>query len=199
MNTITFDEFEQSFQAMAGLSSVDALDKFFLVQNLNLRLREAWNRAKWPDLTVVEKTAVFSTTQGTNSTVPISTDVLQVYDFHPWEDIQAQVLNYTLLDGRIVVNPVYGQSHVHLLTKKDFVPYTENSQDIPAFFQNYLVHGILGDFFRGDNQMEKAQAQEALAEEYLMKEIDRVERLEQQNTPTVNQYKASKNQIYQTT
>lgn len=199
MNTITFEDLEKNFQAVSGLASLDALDKFFLVQNLNLRLREAWNRAKWPDLTKVVKKGVYATDQGTSSTDQIDTDVLSVYDFHPWENLQAQIVRYTLLDGRIVVGPTYGKSEVYLLTKKPFVNYTENSQDIPAFFQNYLVHGILGDFFRGDNQIEKAQVQEQIAEEHLLREIDRVERIEQQNNPTVNQYKAKNNSIYQTT
>ena len=88
MNTITFEDLEKSFQSLAGLSSLDGLDKFFIVNNMNRRLREAWNRAKWPDLTKVDDSLLFETAQGNKSTAPLTADVLNVFDFHPWKDIQ---------------------------------------------------------------------------------------------------------------
>lgn len=51
MRTIKFNELERRFQAVAGLASLDATDKFFFRNSLNTRLKQAWDFNDWPELT----------------------------------------------------------------------------------------------------------------------------------------------------
>ena len=65
--------------------------------------------------------------------------------------------------------------------------YTEGS-DIPAIFENYLITGIYADFLRGDGQGQSASIEDNRSENFLLNQIDRVERLQQQNRPVINTY-----------
>jgi len=200
MDVITYDDLEKSFQAQAGLITLDATDKFFFVNSLNLRLRDAWSRAKWPELIQVGELALADNAPYGKSTPQVNYDILNVYDKNPYSDITARTLFYTLIDSRVQVNIQTPVASIFVLKKIPFTSYDENSADIPVIFQSYLVAGILSDFFRGDNQYDKAQAEEARAEEALLKQIDRVERLQNQNTPLVGNYTLNQTRnIFQTT
>ena len=69
-----------------------------------------------------------------------------------------------------------------------FTDYEPDAVDIPRFFENYLISAILSDFYRGDGQADLANVEDNRAEEFLTREIDRVERLQLQNKPVVMGY-----------
>lgn len=52
-------------------------------------------------------------------------------------------------------------------------PYTSSSTTIPREFANYLAHAAYADFLRMDQQVSKAMAEEQVAKEYLLVELDR--------------------------
>jgi hypothetical protein len=60
--------------------------------------------------------------------------------------------------------------------------------DLPRFLERYLLAGCIASYYREDGQLEKSLQQEALSEEILALEIDRVERLEGMNKISVNTY-----------
>lgn len=259
MAEISYSVLEKRFQSLAGLATLDSTDKFFFLNTLNSRLRDAWTRAEWPELTEVRSYTVTNGEQGNYISSKVSTDVLDVYDKHPFEDHTAKKVQYNLIDGRIILHANYGKDQIFALVKKPFGVQTretfervfeatlqgsgtnvinartkevvENgsllglsesialvnqlnadptqvyyadfseSDNIPAIFENYLISSILSDFLRGDGQHESAYREEARAEEFLLRQIDRVERLQQQNRPTVTQYNNTSpyGLIYQTT
>ena len=200
MQTISFEDLKGRFQAVSGLQTLDATDIFFMLNSMNLHLREAWDRAKWPELLNIEEVAIGATPTFGKASAQVDHDVLNVYDKNPWENPSARSLYYTLIDSRIVLQAQFPQGTIFVLKKVPFVNYTEDSTDIPAFFEKYASASILADFYRGDAQSEKAQFEEQRSEEILLRQIDRVERLEQQNTPQVGQYTRNVNRsIFQTT
>jgi len=201
MDTITYEELEKSFQAQAGLITLDATDKFFFLSSLNLHAKDAWHRAKWPELLSITEYNVATSGQFTNITSSITGDVLAVYDKNPWVDISANTINYTLMGDKIALQPMYPNSSVFILEKTAFVPYTDNSTNIPSFLEAYLASAILASFFRGDSQYDKAGIEEQRAEEFLLRQIDRIERSQNQNTPLVGTYytNSQSRQIFQTT
>jgi|14_taG_2_1085336.scaffolds.fasta_scaffold19628_1 hypothetical protein len=198
---MTYDELEQTFQAQAGLQTLDATDKFFFLSSLNLHAKDAWHRAKWPELLSVTEHSVSSSGGFTNITSSITGDVLAVYDKNPWVDISANTINYTLMGDKIALQPRYPNSSVFILEKTAFVPYSDSSTNIPEFLEAYLASAILASFFRGDGQYDKAGIEEQRAEEFLLRQIDRVERTQNQNAPLVGTYytNSQSRQIFQTT
>lgn len=241
MEQISYETLQKRFQSMAGLATLDQTDKFFFQNTLNTRLRDAWYRAEWPELIDVKSFTLTTGDEGNKVTNPIDTDVLDVFDKHPYKDRSAKRIKFTLINGKVVVSPDYGLDQIFILLKKNYgvetrevfqkqnvgvdwlvvnlrtgatvatfateaeadaqiatldadptqVYYTDFSvgSKIPTIFENYLVSSILSDFYRGDNQGESALREENRAEEMLLRQLDRVERLQQQNRPNVHQYK----------
>lgn len=196
---MNFDDLEDRFRSVAGIQAMDATDKFFFLNSLNIRAKDAWTRANWPELISIQSYSVGTQGEYAKATATISNDILNVYDKSPYSDISALSIFYTLIDGRIVLDPKYPQASVYVLSRQAFTPYTDASTNIPDFLQSYLLSAILADFFRGDSQYDKAQVEESRAEEFLLKQIDRVEKQQQQNTPLVGSYSNTiTRQIYQT-
>ena len=66
--------------------------------------------------------------------------------------------------------------------------YGTGTTTLPRFLERYLLLACVAQFYKEDGQLEKSIQQEALAEEALLQEMDRVERLEAQNKITINTY-----------
>jgi hypothetical protein len=240
MEELSYEVIEKRFQSMAGLATLDQTDKFFFKNTLNSRLRDAWYRAEWPELIEVKSFTLTTGNEGDKITADIDTDVLDVYDKHPYKDRTSKRIKYALLNGKVVLSPDYGPSEVFILLKKNFGVETREvfqkqnvgsnwlvinlrtgatvatfsteaeadtkitqldadatqiyysdftiGSKIPSIFENYLTSSILSDFYRGDGQSESALREENRAEEMLLRQLDRVERLQQQNRPNVHQY-----------
>ena len=116
-------------------------------------------------------------------------DVLNLYDRNPFEDTSAREINYRLIDSLLEIDPSYKNSHVWLLTRKPFKEIN-SSGFVPAMFETFLVSATLADFYRADGQQNKAQYEEAQAEEALTKQLDRIERQNQQARISVITYQS---------
>lgn len=190
MQSISFTQLKKRFQSVAGLATLDATDEFFLLNSLNNRLRDAWTRMDWPELINLNSVSISSDSTGNYVGSTGDKDILEVWNKNPYLDRTARKIPYNLIDSKIYLNVdefIYN-NEVHVLEKKSFVPYTETSTDIPAIFENYLTSAILSDFYRGDGQADQAGREDNRAEEFLLRQIDRVEKLQQQNKPTIQSY-----------
>ena len=54
-------------------------------------------------------------------------------------------------------------------------PYTSISTDIPQEFYEYTAHASYADFLRMDGQVDKAAAEEVIAQQYLVLELDKIQ------------------------
>lgn len=189
MDVTTYDDLRKKFQALAGLATLDATDEFFFKNSLNSRLRDAWHRFQWPMLIQVEEKTLSTTTSNTYAVDGIDEDIYEVFDKHPYNDITARRLPYTLINDELILDPSERvNSSIFVLKKTKFTDYEPDAVDIPRFFENYLTSAILSDFYRGDGQADLANVEDNRAEEFLTREIDRVERLQLQNKPVVMGY-----------
>ena len=120
MEQISYETLQKRFQSMAGLATLDQTDKFFFQNTLNTRLRDAWYRAEWPELIDVKSFTLTTGDEGNKVTNPIDTDVLDVFDKHPYKDRSAKRIKFTLINGKVVVSPDYGLDQIFILLKKNY-------------------------------------------------------------------------------
>ncbi len=201
MRTVTYDELKSRFTSAIGVDQLLASEETAFKNSLNDRVKGAWTRAKWPELmTVVELSVAATTTpvaadkavQIDNSSV---LDVFGVYDKNPYTDRTAVQLDYRLVNGYIVLPAESSETSIFVVGNQ--VPpskYGDASRDtsetttLPRFLERYLVLACVSDWYKADGMLEKSLAEEAIAEETLALEIDRVERLEGMNKITIQTY-----------
>ena len=165
--------------------------------SLNDRVKGAWTRSQWPELmTLKEKTVAAVTSPiAADNAVQIDNDsdimdVFAVFDKNPLTDRQAFKLEYQLINGFLILSADSNQSTV-FVQGNQVTPssYGETGDpDLPRFLERYLLLATISDYYKSDGQLSKSVEQEAIAEEVLALEIDRVERLEGMNKISVNTY-----------
>ena len=179
-----------------GVDTLLSQEETALKNSLNDRIRGAWTRAKWPDVQTVVEKSVTSVTSPivADKAVQIDNasdlmDVFQVYTKNPLTDRNAILLDYQLINGYLVLPADSSASSVFIVGNQ--VPasdYGTGTTDLPAFLERYLLLACVADYYKADGQLDKAMAQEQMAEETLALELDRVERLNSMNKITFNSY-----------
>ena len=196
MRTVSYSTFKSRFESAVGVDTLLSQEETALQNSLNDRIRGAWTRAKWPDVqTVVEKSVAAVTSPiVADKAVQIDNasdlmDVFQVWTKNPLTDRNAILLDYQLINGYLVLPADSSASSVFIVGNQ--VPasdYGTGTTDLPAFLERYLLLACVADYYKADGQLDKAMAQEQMAEETLALELDRVERLNSMNKITVNTY-----------
>jgi len=196
LRTVSYSTFKSRFESAVGVDTLLSQEETALKNSLNDRIRGAWTRAKWPDVqTVVEKTVAPVTSPiVADKAVRIDNasdlmDVFQVWTKNPLTDRNAILLDYQLINGYLVLPADSSASSVFIVGNQ--VPasdYGTGTTDLPAFLERYLLLACVADYYKADGQLDKAMAQEQMAEETLALELDRVERLNSMNKITVNTY-----------
>lgn len=83
---------------------------------------------------------------------------------------------YVDVDGAHVLGNFEGLGGFWVSYKKEWPgPYASNASDIPLEFFYYTAHATYADFLRMDGQVDKAMAEEQVANTYLITELDRAE------------------------
>jgi hypothetical protein len=196
LRTVSYSTFKSRFESAVGVDNLLSQEETALKNSLNDRIRGAWTRAKWPDVqTVVEKSVAAVTSPiVADKAVQIDNasdlmDVFQVWTKNPLTDRNAILLDYQLINGYLVLPANSTASSVFIVGNQ--VPasdYGTGTTDLPAFLERYLLLACVADYYKADGQLDKAMAQEQMAEETLALELDRVERLNSMNKITVNTY-----------
>jgi hypothetical protein len=196
LRTVSYSTFKSRFESAVGVDTLLSQEETALKNSLNDRIRGAWTRAKWPDVqTVVEKSVAAVTSPiVADKAVQIDNasdlmDVFQVWTKNPLTDRNAILLDYQLINGYLVLPADSSASSVFIVGNQ--VPasdYGTGTTDLPAFLERYLLLACVADYYKADGQLDKAMAQEQMAEETLALELDRVERLNSMNKITVNTY-----------
>ena len=196
MRTVSYSTFKSRFESAVGVDTLLSQEETALKNSLNDRIRGAWTRAKWPDVQTVVEKSVASVTSPivADKAVQIDNasdlmDVFQVWTKNPLTDRNAILLDYQLINGYLVLPADSTASSVFIVGNQ--VPasdYGTGTTDLPAFLERYLLLACVADYYKADGQLDKALAQEQMAEETLALELDRVERLNSMNKITVNTY-----------
>jgi len=196
LRTVSYSTFKSRFESAVGVDSLLSQEETALKNSLNDRIRGAWTRAKWPDVQTVVEKSVTSVTSPivADKAVQIDNasdlmDVFQVWTKNPLTDRNAILLDYQLINGYLVLPADSSADSVFIVGNQ--VPasdYGTGTTDLPAFLERYLLLACVADFYKADGQLDKAMAQEQMAEETLALELDRVERLNSMNKITINSY-----------
>ena len=199
MRTVSYNAFKDRFTSAIGVDTLLTAEETALKRSLTDRVRGAWTRAKWPDLiNVLTMTvaAVSSSTLKADKAVLINNDanlfdVFSVWNKVPWEDRTAVQIKFSLMGGYLVLPPNTSETTVYVVGSQ--VPsddYGGSETNIPQFLERHLLAACIADYYVADGQNDKAQLENARAEEYLLQEIDRFERLQSQNRIVINSYPA---------
>jgi len=217
--TITYQNLEERFKSIAGLSALETTDAAFLRQAVNRRVRTAFERYPWPDFTVIGEsvsllTADDNTIQTYGTGKDLANDSNVVFRIHktdptdtryPEEYTYVSVLNAGGYPSVKIINPtVLDSVDVFVTYRKDLSAvisdggsYTSGSfgdesgdnPNIPYQFFEYCAFGAYADFLRGDGQTEKAQVEDQNSELILISEIDKVRNQSRQFRHDVLQYR----------
>ena len=126
----------------------------------------------------------------------VNAQVLDVFSHNPFTDSRACHLKFTLMDSHLFVSENYTGKSFFLLRKKPLFEVTETGV-VPAMFESFLVSAILADFFRGDRELyDRSVTEEARAQESLLQEIDKVERLSRQSHIPIRTYTSPNYKTY---
>ena len=217
--TITYQNLEERFKSIAGLSALETTDAAFLRQAVNRRIRTAFERYPWPDFTVIGEsvsllTANDNTIQTYGTGKDLANDSNVVFRIHktdptdtryPEEYTYVSALNAGGYPSVKIINPtVLNSVDVFVTYRKDLSSvisdsgsYTSGSfgdesgdnPDIPYQFFEYCAFGAYADFLRGDGQTDKAQVEDQNSELILISEIDKVRNQSRQFRHDVLQYR----------
>jgi hypothetical protein len=197
LRTVSYSDLLGRFTSAIGVDSLLTAETTAFQRSLNDRIRQIWTRAKWPPLmTVVSKSvaAVDTSTVKAEKAVQIDNatdlfDVFSVHDKNPFTDNTAQEIQFTLVNGYIVLPKDASTSTIFVVGNQ--VPasdYGTGTTSIPQFMERMLLAYAISDYYRSDGQNDKALAEEQRAEEYYQQELERFERLESQNRIKINNY-----------
>ena len=197
MSTITYATLKRRFTSAIGVDSLLAAEETAFKNSLNDRVQGAWTRSKWPELTdVVEKSVAAVADPPFDKAVQIDSssdlyDVFSVWNKNPYTQRAAVQRPFSLINGYLVLPADNSDTSVFVVGS--LVPaddYGDGTTTLPAFLSQYLLAASVADWYRADGQNDKAAAEDARAENYLLEEIDRAERLESQNRIVITQYQA---------
>lgn len=199
MRTVSYSDLKDRFTSAIGVDSLLSVEETAFKNSLNDRVKGAWTRSQWPELmSLKEKTvAAITTPLVADKAVQIDNDsdimdVFAVFDKNPLSDRQAIKLEYNLINGYLILKADSTQSTVFVqgnqVTPSSYGDQPGETSTLPRFLERYLLLATVADWYKADGQLDKALAQEQMAEETLALEIDRVERLEGMNKISVNTY-----------
>ena len=169
MRTVSYSDLLGRFTSAIGVDSLLTAETTAFQRSLNDRIRQIWTRAKWPPLmTVVSKSvaAVDTSTVKAEKAVQIDNasdlfDVFSVHDKNPFTDNTAQEIQFTLVNGYIVLPKDASTSTIFVVGNQ--VPasdYGTGTTTIPQFMERMLLAYAISDYYRSDGQNEQALAEE---------------------------------------
>lgn len=116
---------------------------------------------------------------GTGVVTPVAvadiSDFIRVWNGAPFSRAGAADINFTTdVDGARLAGDHSGLEGYYVAYKKQWDgPYTTASTTIPLEFFYYAAHATYADFLRMDGQVDKAMAEEQVAETYLALEMQK--------------------------
>ena len=199
MRTVTYTELKNRFTSAIGVDTLLSVEETAFKNSLNDRVKGAWTRAQWPELMTLKEKSVAAITSPlvADKAVRIDNDsdimdVFAVFNKNPLADRQAIKLEYQLINGYLILKADANDTSVFVqgnqVTPSSYGDGLGETSTLPRFLERYLLLATVADWYKSDGQLSKSVEQDAIAEETLALEIDRVERLEGMNKISVNTY-----------
>lgn len=108
--------------------------------------------------------------------IPAIDSFIRIWPYNPFSTAPYYDYEYYVeVDGARVVDSKALAGYWVAFKKRWDGPYTTAATTIPAEFREYAAHAAYADFLRMDSQVDKAMAEEAVAQQYLVLELDKAE------------------------
>lgn len=187
MQTKAYSEFFDLVESLAGVSDFTSLEDSRIVVFMNRRLYMAYNASQsWNRFMVIGEERTLTDHSVPYSQAPLATigEFIRIHRNRPFYDNTAiEYEFYVDSNGANILNRIDSTtSSVFVTYKKQWQDYTNVSTDIPLEFFHYAAHGAYADFLRMDGQLDKAMAEEQIAQSYLDIELGKAE---QQRTSNI--------------
>jgi hypothetical protein len=187
MQNKAYSEFFTLVKSLAGVSDFTSLEDSRIVVFMNRRLYMAYNASQsWNRFMVIgeERTLTDHSVPYSQASLTTIGEFIRIHRNRPFYDNTAiEYEFYVDSNGANILNRIDSTTtSVFVTYKKQWQDYTNVSTDIPLEFFHYAAHGSYADFLRMDGQLDKAMAEEQIAQSYLDIELSKAE---QQRTSNI--------------
>jgi len=113
---------------------------------------------------------------------PFIGDFFSIYKNDPWKTAYPEELPFRLNEDGAIVQNKTDSTPVYVHYRKRFKDYVATSTDIPYIFEQYVIEGAIADWQLSLGQQDKMTLHLQVAEDYLLNELDKLERQQDQQT-----------------
>ena len=187
MQNKPYSEFLALVKSLSGVSDFTSIEETRMTIFMNRRLYMAYNASQsWTRFITIgeERTLVDSVIPYAEDSLTTIGEFIRIHRTKPFFNYSAiEYEFYVDSAGASILNRIDSTTtSVFVTYKKQWVDYTNTSTDIPLEFFHYAAHGAYADFLRMDGQLDKAMAEEQIAQSYLDIELTKAE---QQRTSNI--------------
>ena len=111
---------------------------------------------------------------------PFVGDFFAIYKNDPWKTAYPEELPFRLNEDGAIVQNKTASPPVYVHYRKRFKDYVSTSTDIPYVFEQYVIEGAIADWQLSLGQQDKMVMHLQIAEDYLLNELDKLERQQDQ-------------------
>jgi hypothetical protein len=181
MEQVAYSDIYNRIKALSGVSDFTTQEQAFILSFVNRRANLAYEESDfWPRWLVVGQART-----STNGVIPYAQTSLPTIDtflrihktyqpFYQYSSIEVEY--YVAGDGAHLVGDTSPSSTNYVTYKKAWDgPYTISSTNIPQEWQEYICQGAYADFLRMDQQVDKALAEEKVADNIISNQLMKVD------------------------
>lgn len=181
MQSSTFTDLFALIQALAGVESFTQAESIKVIALANRRLYEAYNASQsWTRYIVVgeERDVASQVVPFAETSLDTISDFLRIHRTKPFLNLSSVEYEfYVDQDGAHFLSPSDNSATSVFVTYKKIWdgPFDVSSTNVPLEFYYFAAHATYADFLRMDGQLDKAIAEEQVAQSYLTSELQKAE------------------------
>jgi hypothetical protein len=183
----TYSQLVSLIKSLAGVNSFTPEENGYILNFANRRLDEIYESSlMWPRyLRVGEERTISGDNRVPYSQADSSTirDFISISREKPL--VNKSVLSYDFyvnLNGANIINFNGSNSpSVYVTYKSGYYEFENDESSVPAEFFQYIAHASYADFLRMDGQIEKAILEEGIANDYMDRELGKLDTISNNN------------------
>jgi len=182
MTNRTYNDLFGLIKALAGVSDFTAGEQTMILAMANRRLREAYDTSMvWPRYLVVgeartlDSNQIVSYSQSGKASIA---EFIRIHRTQPFKNLSALEYEFFVDSYGAHIQNIFNTSDITAYITYKIAwdgPYTVSSTTIPDEFFYYAAHTTYADFLRMDGQLDKAIAEEQIANNYLALQLNKAE------------------------
>jgi len=181
-NRVYSSELFVLIKSLAGVSDFTTTEQNMILAMANRRLREAYDTSMvWPRYLVVGEARTIDSNQiiafGEDDKNDIA-EFIRIHRTQPFKNLSALEYEFFVDSYGAHIQNIFNTSDITAYVTYKIAwdgPYTISSSTIPDEFFYYAAHATYADFLRMDGQLDKAIAEEQIANNYLALQLNKAE------------------------